>query len=656
MFLTTKISGLAAASLLASSVTLPIPQHELPAETADHAIAALPAGKATGSSQYGLIGENPAVDSATYGVTVDSDGAIWYTATGGSAHGVNVYRPGTFAPDGGDYRGNGGYADGTGYLGSAWHDPIRFANRDSTVQNPAGGTEPWAEPRGIEALEGGGIAVNDTNGNVSVPPGTVFFFNDQQERIGSAGVAGDNACSTLAEGELAWGPYVAVRGDRLFAPYENCNVVSVFGVPGGEPLYRLTGEGQTVGQSANGPVPSGPGNLSHVYGVSTDGEAFYTSDLGDTRSPQAGMVQRWFIDDASESWTLDTDFGVDGALTFPGKRIYQTIVAPDSTLYVIPKTGNIEHYTSTGDHLGSVTTAGLPYDEARDLAITKEGWLVMTAKTGSSVRLLAESPSPVTGLSAEHGSQPGSIVLSWNEPEHRSGQAPLLDYVVEQSTDDGETWQIVQREASTEHSRTLTGLGGEAYSFRVTGYSEAGRGDSAVIAGVDPEPVESDISIELVGAAPAEIVEGNTVTWTATVTNTGNAPLSDVIVDFELGPGDFAENDLEGTLEAGESVTVTAASPITPEQLEAASAEASAYTIAVDVLGTSVVDAAEASVALTEHAVTTPAPPGGKTPEPAPAEPLARTGGGSLLEWLALATVLIAAGAAGMFARTRRLA
>lgn len=445
------------------------------------ALEAPPPGKAERSGEYGLIGDSGLTIPNIYGVALDAKGSIWHAVTDGPERGVVEYRPRPYTPGDGDYQGGGTYADGTGYLGAGWEAPVRYTHRDSTAQNPAGGSQVWAEPRGIEALPGGGIAVSDTNGNTSTPRGTILFYDEAHEQIiGNAGVGGDMGCTQLAAGELAWGPYFAVLNDVLYAPYQGCNVVSAFSVPDGQPLFRLTGAGQTPGIQPNPPSTDGPGGLGDVYGVSTDGSALYTSDLGFNRSTPTGLVQRWLPAPSSASWQLDTTFGDGGAIQFPGEMIYETVPAGDE-LFVIPQSGPIHRVDQRGTLLGDVQVRDVPYTSARDLQVTPEGWIIMTAKGEHSLRLLALSPEPLENLSAHATAAGGTVELQWDPVPTEYGHAPVLDYVIEVKEAGSDTWRTIERDPSTATSATLAELAPGAAQFRVTPYSEAGAGDSLTV-------------------------------------------------------------------------------------------------------------------------------------------------------------------------------
>ncbi|WP_206427550.1 fibronectin type III domain-containing protein, partial [Leucobacter chromiireducens] len=475
-----RTAGTITATLILGAIAIPA----LPAAALDPP----PPGKAEGSGEYGLIGDSGLTVPGIYGVALNTDGSIWHTVTEGPERGIVEYRPRPYSPEDGDYLGGGAYADGTGYLGAGWESPVRYTHRDSTAADPAGGTEIWAEPRGIEALPGGGIAVSDTNGTTSTPPGTILFYDSAHEQVlGNAGVGGDEGCTQLAAGELAWGPYFAVLNDVLYAPYQGCNVVSVFSAPDGEPLFRLTGTGQTAGLQPNPPTTDGPGGLAAVYGVSTDGAAIYTSDLGLDRTTQVGLVQRWFPDPETESWRMDTEFGQDGAIAFPGELIYETIPAGDE-LFVIPQSGPIHRVDRSGAALGDVQVRDVPYTSARDLQVTPEGWLVMTAKGEHSLRILALSPEPLEHLSAEPAAEGGSVELAWDPIPTEYGHAPVLDYVIEIAEAGSDDWRVIDRDPSTATTATLSDLTPGSHQFRVTPYSEAGAGDPQIVEAEVGEP------------------------------------------------------------------------------------------------------------------------------------------------------------------------
>lgn len=593
MFRTHALAGFSVLALCAGALIAASPAAALQPSDAP----ALPPGKATGSGQYGLIGGTQRPIENIYGVTIDAEGSIWYAASGGPDKGITQYRSGTFDPAGGDYLGNGEYADGQGYLRSAWESPVRYVNRDSTA----------SEPRGIEPLPGGGIAVNDTNGDTNTPEGTILLYDEGHTAIiGNASFARNEGCQQLAQGEVAWGPYFTVLDGLLYAPYEGCNVVSVFDVPEGNPLFRLTGVGQTAGIQPNPPSVAGIGGLADIYSVSTDGTALFTTDLGVNRAQNAGLVQRWIIDPANESWVPDTEFAGGEGIALPGRQIYNTVPDRDA-LYVIPGTGQVQRYAINGTGEATmVNVPGMPYLIARDLAVTSEGWLAMTVRANNSLRLVAESPSPVTGLSGATGVTAGSATLEWTSVETEYGQAPVLDYVIEHSADGGDSWEVVDRDPSLDPTATITGLAAGEHDFRVTAHSEAGRGDAATVAAVvvaDPDPA---IGVSLEGTPLDPTAEGDPIEWVATVSNPGNTPLTEVSATFERGAENEPETVAVADLAVAGSAGATVSSPVTAQQLVDLAARNAVTVTGTDPEGAVVTEQATATVTLTKKGGTVP--------------------------------------------------
>lgn len=619
-------------------------------------------GKANGSGQYGLIGNNETRIDRIYGVTVDGAGSIWYTVSDGADRGITELRA-KASPGAGDYAGNGTFADGSGLLGGAWEAPRFYAKRDSTPGNLAGGGDIWAEPRGIITLPNGGVAVNDTNGNTAHPVGSLLFYDAAHESIiQRAGFGRDEGCAELANGELAWGPYFAVLNDRVYAPYEGCNVVSVFDLASGTPEFRLTGVNQTAGRHPNPIGTQGPGDLDDIYGVSTDGSRLYTSDLGNYRGPSGGLVQRWTVDPATESWALDPSFAQGGGLRLPA-MIYTTAVEPVSgDLFVVPSTGPVRRFDSSGAAItGGLAqlpngTVALPGEESfRDVSFTAEGWMIATVKGTNnglpSLRVYAESPNPTENLVATPGAAAGTVELSWDaagDPANPArGQAPVLDYVVERSEDGGASWATVQRAPSTDTALAVTGLAPGEHLFRVAAWSEAGRGDLSATASAAVPAAAPAVALSLGATPPVPAEVGGEITWTATAKNAGNAPLSEVSVRFDRGAGNAAEDVAVGALAVGEERAVTATTAVTAAERSALLAANGALVSGEDASGQAVTATASAETALTP-AGTTPGgtTPGGQKPGGSqPGGPLAVSGSQPTQLWLG-GLLLLAAGAA----------
>src|SRR5690606_11348408 len=105
------------------------------------------------------------------------------------------------------------------------------------------------------------------------------------------------------------------------------------------------------------------------------------------------------------------------------------------------------------------------------------------------------------------------VQLTWTAPENEAG-APVTDYVIQYTTDNGATWQTVNDGMSTATGATVTGLTNNMlYRFRLAAVNAAGIGvfSEATDAVVPSAPVP-DKTGELPAPQPGEtvvIVDGN---------------------------------------------------------------------------------------------------------------------------------------------------
>ena len=105
----------------------------------------------------------------------------------------------------------------------------------------------------------------------------------------------------------------------------------------------------------------------------------------------------------------------------------------------------------------------------------------ITGTTAFSIDLLdvPSAPSAPLGVSGD-----GQVTLSWSVPS-TSASAPITDYIIETSNDDGVTWVVFDdgTSTSTATSATVTTHDGVAltngmpYRFRVQGVNRVGNGE-----------------------------------------------------------------------------------------------------------------------------------------------------------------------------------
>ncbi|WP_416444421.1 fibronectin type III domain-containing protein [Leucobacter sp. HNU] len=249
-------------------------------------------------------------------------------------------------------------------------------------------------------------------------------------------------------------------------------------------------------------------------------------------------------------------------------------------IYVGQRNGLISIFASDGTPKGKFSAFGQgnangQVNQVRGIAFDDRGFMYLTVSEGTAntrVEIFARTPDAVTGLTGSYtDASKTSAQLTWNAlptgvtPD---AQAPLRDFVVEQSTDGGTTWSVVTTPAGTGASATVTGLDpAKTYQFRVSAWNEAGNGNTAVTPLASPP---SEISVVKTGngvatptaADAVHVAAGSNVAFSYTVTNEGASPvtgvtLSDSVLGTVAAPAGFS-----GTLAGGESVTFAATGPV----------------------------------------------------------------------------------------------
>ncbi len=251
-------------------------------------------------------------------------------------------------------------------------------------------------------------------------------------------------------------------------------------------------------------------------------------------------------------------------------------------IYVGQRNGLISIFASDGTAKGKFSAFGQgtgngQLSTVRGLAFDERGFLYATVSEGTSatrVVIFARTPDAVTQFAAQYTSPAKtSVDLTWNALPGgvtADAQAPVRDYVIEQSEDAGATWTVVPAAASTAATRTVSGLDpAKTYQFRISAWNEAGNGDTAV-ATVRAPLSHPSISVTKTGngeqngtqAAALHVAAGATVQFAYTVKNTGDVPVQiDDVTDSVLGAIP-APSGFSGTLGVGEEVVFTASGPV----------------------------------------------------------------------------------------------
>lgn len=139
------------------------------------------------------------------------------------------------------------------------------------------------------------------------------------------------------------------------------------------------------------------------------------------------------------------------------------------------------------------------------------------------------SPTNVTGQSGN-----SSIALSWIAPEN-NGNSTIINYKIEYSINDGNTWTTLSKESSKLLSYNITGLtNGLSYIFRVSAINAVGTSN--------PSQVSSSIvpSNSLPSAprnlAVSRVLTTATLSWVVPIT-VGDSAINDYHIEFSTDSG-----------------------------------------------------------------------------------------------------------------------
>ncbi len=146
--------------------------------------------------------------------------------------------------------------------------------------------------------------------------------------------------------------------------------------------------------------------------------------------------------------------------------------------------------------------------------------------------VLLDVPSQPSAPTGESGDQ--QVILSWGVPS-TSVSAPITDYIIETSNDDGQTWSVFDDGISTQTTATVTTHGGvdlqngTPYRFRVLGVNRVGNGEFS--------PQSAAITPLRLPTAPLNlaVVSGNAAldfSWTAPTDDGEDLAGTDSIVDY----------------------------------------------------------------------------------------------------------------------------
>lgn len=590
------------------------------------------AGKSRGSGLWGYAGDVKTRASGyafTYGVAVSpADESLWVTDSAKIVWTSNAFLCGLYggvvkggsacyvgesvlhryalnaAPDWsiGQYQGNGSY--GAAAVGSNAGVGANYAAL-SSAQNLNGTTMPsgrFGGVRGIAVTEQGtawamdadagyawlshaGHALRMVNadgseagalGKTTWPSGTGWTNRHDPESfdypVGIARMANGDMIVTSQTPELL----KQYHSDGTFVRniYLNQPAGTAYtGDPGYRSPYAIAVD-PADGTLLVGYIDPGNGNPSFIQRV--DPNNCVSEAVG---NPAGSSRDRCAVLD-----TIGVGVLANGTATSSSPAVTFTIQVEPRTgdIYVGQRDGVLRLFAADGTPKGSFPVFGKgtgngQVETVRGIAFDARGFMYVTVSEGKDttrVQIFARTPDPITGLTAVYSdSAKTEATISWDALATgvtADAQAPVRDYVLEQSTDGGSTWSVRSTTISTAHSEVVTGLDpAQTYQFRVSAWNEAGNGDWAAVpvAEAPTHPnltvVKSGNGIETATAADAVQVDaGSTVNFAYSITNTGDTPVEITRVNDSVLGDLTAPSGFSGALGLNESVEFLASGAV----------------------------------------------------------------------------------------------
>ena len=242
---------------------------------------------------------------------------------------------------------------------------------------------------------------------------------------------------------------------------------------------------------------------------------------------------------------------------------------------------------------------------------------------GTGAPSAASAPAtPVTAPSAPAAPTgtvgDGQVVLSWNEPA--TGGSAITDYVIEFSSNDGNSWTVLNDGVNVSRVLTVSGLtNGQGYRFRVSAVNAVGTSaPSAVSAVLTPNGPPPAPTVPAAPAQPTGTAGSGQVALTWSAPSNGGSAITDYVIEY------LANNGVAWTTFNDGVSTATSATVI-------GLANGMGYRFRV-----SAVNAVGTGAASVASAVVTPMAPAVTTAPSTPAAPTGTAGNGQVvLSWMA---------------------
>ncbi len=197
------------------------------------------------------------------------------------------------------------------------------------------------------------------------------------------------------------------------------------------------------------------------------------------------------------------------------------------------------------------TVTGLTNGQSYDFRVSAINAIGTSAPSNIVTVIPATVPDAPTDPVATAGN--AEAFFSWTAPTgSATGGSPIIDYIVEYSSDSGSSWITFPDGFSTDTFATVTGLNnGIEYQFRVSAVNDVGTGASSIPVVLTPATVPDE---------PTDLdpTPGNTevdLTWVAPVNN-GGSPITDYLIEYIVDGVNWIPFD-DGPPSTTTSATVT---------------------------------------------------------------------------------------------------
>ena len=309
-------------------------------------------------------------------------------------------------------------------------------------------------------------------------------------------------------------------------------------IASGNGLYVSRNSGSSFTRKSLGDGPW-PNSLTGVFAFGSDvyvagrGGLYHSSDSGNSFSHTSltgtseGVYAPVSAVTATTSGTYAaTNSGVfksvDSAGTWEpvgeGVGAYPTAIVADGENLYVGSSAGLHVSTDAGATFSTMTSAdGLANNSVGRLALNgstvyaAHSWYAGSWNGGLSVAHNCPSsesaPSQVTGVSALPGDS--EVALSWSAPE--DGGVAITDYVIEMSSDAGDTWATVTDGVSTVPASTISPLAiGTSVLFRVAAVNSVGTGTASDAVSATPLATVTFESNSGSGDIPNQSAAGST--------------------------------------------------------------------------------------------------------------------------------------------------